>query len=909
MNQNLCHDILQRPRHLCRYYRLRSGASHCEDFHKASLESHLNSSYAACVLESTQRRLSRVVREAGHGYEGDSPTSARIAGVDPDRLFLPRYDCLLRRGLSMALPETTFESYGHSVSISGLDDDEYIFGLIKQDRQFYEFDLLDFVRGLPLGGGSVVDVGANLGNHTVFFALVMQRRTHAFEVSSKNRNALTVNVEANGIGELVVVHDFGLHSEDAMATILENPENMGQTRVISIGSDEGSAVVLKRLDSVIPPDERVALIKVDVEGAELDVLCGAEAVLDRDMPVCLVEGHPGLGFDALGLFFAERGFSPVQILGRSDNWVFVHSDRLEFLQPYIDAYAIRIQTRMLASNDSRLRSLQIRADQTSQGVAVLRDDLDRFEDQLGLHAWSAGALGDEVRASSAQIQDLGDEARALSAQIKDLAKILRDYSRRADALFEKVVERLVPLRRRIMSRLRRGIEAGARGLAANEVTRRAIMIVAPRRIRRRAAHRFLGRRPQAQKSLGKPSGVLTPEPDPLNPLPERPSYEMAVICTAYPGGKRVYGGEFVQTRVEKYGDLGHRALVIESSLGNERPRLEHSDTADVLRISPQHLGFFIRFLEPTVAAFLTHSPSVGTLAELTRVVPQDRQIHWFHGYSVRDYRRLYFNYTTPELARSRGRLDDINRERLSAAATCFANPRSTKVFVSEFLRRVAETDTGQKAVNSHVIPNFVDGDFFRFAQRTPDQARRMLLIRSFANRNYANDIAIESIELLSKRPGFNDLQFTIRGFGPEFGPLTERLSDLSNVDVEEGLLSRDAVAILHASHGVFLCPTRFDTQGVSMGEAMASGMVVVTNDTTAIPEYTDPDCSVLVRPDDPVAFADALWELYEHPERLPEMSRRASERVRAQCGLDQTIERELALIEKATQVLKMVPGV
>ena len=64
-----------------------------------------------------------------------------------------------------------------------------------------------------------------------------------------------------------------------------------------------------------------------------------------------------------------------------------------------------------------------------------------------------------------------------------------------------------------------------------------------------------------------------------------------------------------------------------------------------------------------------------------------------------------------------------------------------------------------------------------------------------------------------------------------------------------------------------------------MGEAMASGLVVVTNHVTAIPEYTDHESSVLVRPDDPAAYAEALWDLYQHPDRLPEMSQRAADRV------------------------------
>src|SRR5690606_14305978 len=39
--------------------------------------------------------------------------------------------------------------------------------------------------------------------------------------------------------------------------------------------------------------------------------------------------------------------------------------------------------------------------------------------------------------------------------------------------------------------------------------------------------------------------------------------------------------------------------------------------------------------------------------------------------------------------------------------------------------------------------------------------------------------------------------------------------------------------------GVFLVPTRMDAQGVSMCEAMASGLLIVSSNNTAIPEFVD----------------------------------------------------------------------
>jgi FkbM family methyltransferase len=53
------------------------------------------------------------------------------------------------------------------------------------------------------------------------------------------------------------------------------------------------AVKTARLDDVIPESVKISFIKIDVEGAELQVLRGAENVLKRDHPVIVFEHEPG----------------------------------------------------------------------------------------------------------------------------------------------------------------------------------------------------------------------------------------------------------------------------------------------------------------------------------------------------------------------------------------------------------------------------------------------------------------------------------------------------------------------------------------------------------------------------------------------------------------------------------------
>ena len=173
-------------------------------------------------------------------------------------------------------------------------------------------------------------------------------------------------------------------------------------------------------------------------------------------------------------------------------------------------------------------------------------------------------------------------------------------------------------------------------------------------------------------------------------------------------------------------------------------------------------------------------------------------------------------------------------------------------------------------------------------------------MRGFTVRNYGNDIALRALEHLAHRPGFDRLSITVRGFGPLFATETSGLRGFANVRIEERYSTPVEMAAEHFDHGVYLCPTRFDTQGVMLGEAMSSGMVTITHPVAAIPEFTDDASSLLPRPDDPIAFAEAISWSVEHQEEMPALSAAAADRVRRQCGYDATIARELDLIRERT---------
>lgn len=374
------------------------------------------------------------------------------------------------------------------------------------------------------------------------------------------------------------------------------------------------------------------------------------------------------------------------------------------------------------------------------------------------------------------------------------------------------------------------------------------------------------------------------------------SADFVLLTPSYPKPWRG-GGEFVRTRARAYAAAGLRGVVIEPGLREgSAPAPSADGELSVWNVPADAVGAIVQEVAATSAALLAHSPAPGTIDEILTHAPLRRTAVWFHGYEVRDYRRLAGNNTSRELAIIRSSRDQLNRDRFAAAGRLFSEDRVTVVFVSEFQRSVAAKDIGAIPANHQVIPNHIDGDLFRARIRQPEEATRLLLMRSFSQRNYGNDIALRALEILAARPGFSRLQITIRGFGEHFATETDALRGLSNVAVEERYSSPIEMAAAHQRHGVFLCPTRFDTQGVMLGEAMASGMASITHPVAAIPEFTDATCSLLPRAEDPWAFAEAIGYLLDNRDLLPAMSAAAANRVRRQCGHDATIGRELELI-------------
>jgi FkbM family methyltransferase len=190
------------------------------------------------------------------------------------------------------------------------------------DEGTYEEGTLRILENLLPAGGLFVDVGANIGLLTLHAAKILGARGHvlAFEPVPATYEILRKNIEINGYDVTAV--RMALGSTSGTAEIYDNlTANRGSSSLLPPDRPRAGHVTrVERLDEVLarrPAREKVACIKIDVEGWELEVLKGATGTLaGSEAPWCIVECtdyHPLHGGTPEDLFDFFRGINTYRI--------------------------------------------------------------------------------------------------------------------------------------------------------------------------------------------------------------------------------------------------------------------------------------------------------------------------------------------------------------------------------------------------------------------------------------------------------------------------------------------------------------------------------------------------------------------------------------------------------------------
>jgi FkbM family methyltransferase len=153
---------------------------------------------------------------------------------------------------------------------------------------FFEVQELRTLTRVVGTGRNIVEVGANIGNHLVFYAQHMHaKKIFPFEPNPDAVALLSRNIKANKLESVVDDRGvgIGLGAEyGKFSVVLPGENNLGAAQ-LAPGSGE---LEVFPLDEKLG-DEKVDFMKIDVEGMEFEVLAGAVNTIRRNRPILMIE--------------------------------------------------------------------------------------------------------------------------------------------------------------------------------------------------------------------------------------------------------------------------------------------------------------------------------------------------------------------------------------------------------------------------------------------------------------------------------------------------------------------------------------------------------------------------------------------------------------------------------------------
>lgn len=197
---------------------------------------------------------------------------------------------------------------------------DHIQRCIYTQHNFYESRTLTFLKSHYPHIKKIVEVGANIGNHMLFYKMHMGvDEVFCFEPNEVNRKILEKNIELNLLEEKVKVFPVALGEKEASGVQTSfDIKNTGMNRIEVVQHKTENSIDIMPMDSYEFKD--IDFIKIDVEGHELPVLKGGLNTIVENKPIVMVEVFDD-NVKAVNHFFESIGYAQKHIL-ESHNFIF-----------------------------------------------------------------------------------------------------------------------------------------------------------------------------------------------------------------------------------------------------------------------------------------------------------------------------------------------------------------------------------------------------------------------------------------------------------------------------------------------------------------------------------------------------------------------------------------------------------
>ena len=158
-------------------------------------------------------------------------------------------------------------------------------------NNFFEIEFLDYIQKNHNKQNEVIDIGANIGNHSLFFAKFLDvKKVHSFEPFPSNLSLLRKNM--TNFSDKSQIYDIALSNKEGLMPLYNSQHgNFGGFSLHSYSN--GSSFLVNPSIKVTTLDslnlQNISMIKIDVENHENEVLEGAKQTILNNKPIIFVE--------------------------------------------------------------------------------------------------------------------------------------------------------------------------------------------------------------------------------------------------------------------------------------------------------------------------------------------------------------------------------------------------------------------------------------------------------------------------------------------------------------------------------------------------------------------------------------------------------------------------------------------
>lgn len=333
------------------------------------------------------------------------------------------------------------------LKIEGIEGD-YVFETIREKNNFYENELLNKWKRYLSDSKVVFDVGANLGNHTLFWAKKLNTDViYSFEPYIPNFERLLHNVQNNLLDNVYPINK-AIGKKEGYTCVKEfHEDNYGGTTLNEEIQSEGEIEVIT-IDSFVKEKkiESVDFIKIDTEGYEVSVLDGAQKTISKYYPDLWIEVNSQtfqeimnrleqleyIVADTLGfniLFLNPRRHTKIEQIDINIVWKAMFNN-LERVNIYYKNYLTA-----KGWNEAKEKKLQL----ASEKEKALNEALDSNKLKLQLAATKEKALNEELASNIQKLQLANTKLSMLDKELTKSNQNLQLADIREKVLNEKLI--------------------------------------------------------------------------------------------------------------------------------------------------------------------------------------------------------------------------------------------------------------------------------------------------------------------------------------------------------------------------------------------------------------------------------------------------------------------------------------